>query len=99
MSQEPREWDSGAYHQLSEPQLLWGKRVLSWLSLRGKNCRSASTIRPLSSTIAGSTCGPAGRNERRALGKAARNRSLCAVGAGAFAGFLELIEKTGGARA
>ena len=35
MSQEPREWNSDAYHQLSEPQLLWGKRVLSWLSLRG----------------------------------------------------------------
>jgi trans-aconitate 2-methyltransferase len=35
MSQEPREWNSGAYHELSEPQLLWGKRVLSWLSLRG----------------------------------------------------------------
>lgn len=35
MSPEPREWNSGAYHQLSEPQLLWGKRVLSWLSLRG----------------------------------------------------------------
>ncbi len=35
MSQEPREWNSDAYHKLSEPQLLWGKRVLSWLSLRG----------------------------------------------------------------
>jgi trans-aconitate methyltransferase len=35
MSQDPREWNSDAYHQLSEPQLLWGRRVLSWLSLRG----------------------------------------------------------------
>jgi len=35
MTQEPREWNSGAYHELSAPQLLWGKRVLSWLSLRG----------------------------------------------------------------
>src|SRR5579864_5298577 len=35
MSQEPREWNSDAYHQLSEPQLRWGNRVLSWLRLRG----------------------------------------------------------------
>lgn len=35
MSQEPREWNSNAYHQLSEPQLRWGNRVLSWLSVRG----------------------------------------------------------------
>ena len=35
MPQEPREWNSGAYHQLSEPQLRWGNKVLSWLSLRG----------------------------------------------------------------
>ena len=35
MPQEPREWNSDAYHQLSEPQLRWGNRVLSWLSLRG----------------------------------------------------------------
>lgn len=35
MSQDPREWNSDAYHQLSEPQLRWGNRVLSWLRLRG----------------------------------------------------------------
>ncbi len=35
MSQEPREWNSSAYHQLSEPQLRWGNRVLSRLPLRG----------------------------------------------------------------
>lgn len=35
MPQEPREWNSDAYHQLSEPQLRWGNRVLSWLHLRG----------------------------------------------------------------
>ena len=35
MPQEPREWNSNAYHQLSEPQLRWGNRVLSWLHLRG----------------------------------------------------------------
>lgn len=35
MTQDPREWNSDAYHQLSEPQLRWGNRVLSWLTLRG----------------------------------------------------------------
>jgi trans-aconitate 2-methyltransferase len=35
MTQEPREWNSDAYHELSAPQLRWGQRVLSWLSLRG----------------------------------------------------------------
>lgn len=35
MSQEPREWNSDAYHQISEPQLRWGNKVLSWLNLRG----------------------------------------------------------------
>ena len=35
MSQDPREWNSDAYHQLSEPQLRWGNRVLSWLRMRG----------------------------------------------------------------
>jgi trans-aconitate methyltransferase len=35
MTQEPREWNSEAYHQLSTPQLRWGNRVLSSLSLRG----------------------------------------------------------------
>jgi trans-aconitate methyltransferase len=31
----PREWDSSAYHRLSAPQVSWGKKVLSRLSLRG----------------------------------------------------------------
>lgn len=30
-----REWNSTAYHRLSEPQVSWGKKVLSRLSLRG----------------------------------------------------------------
>lgn len=30
-----REWDSSAYHRLSEPQVSWGKKVLSRLRLRG----------------------------------------------------------------
>src|ERR1700752_1259044 len=30
-----REWNSTAYHRLSEPQVSWGKKVLSHLSLRG----------------------------------------------------------------
>jgi len=30
-----REWNSAAYHCLSDPQVSWGKRVLSRLSLRG----------------------------------------------------------------
>ena len=31
----PREWNSGVYHRLSEPQVNWGKKVLSRLRLRG----------------------------------------------------------------
>ena len=30
-----REWNSAAYHRLSAPQVSWGKKVLSRLSLRG----------------------------------------------------------------
>ncbi len=30
-----REWNSAIYHRLSDPQVSWGKRVLSRLSLRG----------------------------------------------------------------
>ena len=30
-----REWNSGAYHRLSGPQVSWGKKVLSRLRLRG----------------------------------------------------------------
>jgi trans-aconitate 2-methyltransferase len=30
-----REWNSAAYHRLSAPQVSWGKRLLSRLSLRG----------------------------------------------------------------
>lgn len=30
-----REWNSAAYHRLSEPQVSWGKKVLSRLKLRG----------------------------------------------------------------
>lgn len=30
-----REWDASAYHRLSEPQVSWGKKVLSGLKLRG----------------------------------------------------------------
>jgi trans-aconitate 2-methyltransferase len=30
-----REWNSSAYHRLSEPQVSWGKKVLSRLRLRG----------------------------------------------------------------
>lgn len=30
-----REWNSDAYHRLSEPQVSWGKKVLSRLRLRG----------------------------------------------------------------
>jgi trans-aconitate 2-methyltransferase len=34
--QDPsREWNSSAYHQLSRPQVSWGKKVLSRLKLRG----------------------------------------------------------------
>ena len=39
MTSEPqsssREWNSSAYHRLSEPQVSWGKKVLSRLQLRG----------------------------------------------------------------
>jgi len=31
----PREWNSSVYHRLSQPQVSWGKRVLSRLNLRG----------------------------------------------------------------
>jgi trans-aconitate methyltransferase len=34
-SSQTREWDSTAYHRLSEPQVSWGKKVLSRLKLRG----------------------------------------------------------------
>src|SRR6202040_2889273 len=30
-----REWNSSAYHRLSQPQVSWGKKVLSRLRLRG----------------------------------------------------------------
>ena len=30
-----REWDANSYHQVSDPQLSWGKKVLSRLNLRG----------------------------------------------------------------
>ena len=33
--QPSREWNSAVYHRLSEPQVSWGKRVLSRLRLRG----------------------------------------------------------------
>lgn len=33
--EQPREWNSSAYHQLSQPQVSWGKRVLARLKLRG----------------------------------------------------------------
>jgi trans-aconitate methyltransferase len=32
---QSREWDSSQYHRLSEPQLSWGKKLFSRLSLRG----------------------------------------------------------------
>ena len=32
---QSREWNSSAYHRLSQPQVSWGKRVLSRLKLRG----------------------------------------------------------------
>ena len=32
---DAREWNSAAYHRLSAPQVSWGKKVLSRLSLRG----------------------------------------------------------------
>lgn len=38
MSQLPnpaREWNSSEYHRLSQPQVMWGKKVLSRLRLRG----------------------------------------------------------------
>jgi trans-aconitate methyltransferase len=34
-SSPSREWDATAYHRLSEPQVSWGKKVLSRLRLRG----------------------------------------------------------------
>ena len=30
-----REWNSSEYHRLSQPQVSWGKKVLSRLRLRG----------------------------------------------------------------
>jgi trans-aconitate 2-methyltransferase len=33
-----REWNSSEYHRLSQPQVSWGKRVLSRLKLRGDEC-------------------------------------------------------------
>ena len=33
-----REWNSAVYHRLSGPQVSWGKKVLSRLSLRGDEC-------------------------------------------------------------
>jgi trans-aconitate 2-methyltransferase len=32
---QTREWDAGAYHRVSGPQVSWGKKVLSALKLRG----------------------------------------------------------------
>jgi trans-aconitate methyltransferase len=32
---QSREWNSAAYHRLSQPQVSWGKKVLSRLQLRG----------------------------------------------------------------
>jgi len=32
---QSREWNSSAYHRLSQPQVSWGKKVLSRLKLRG----------------------------------------------------------------
>jgi trans-aconitate 2-methyltransferase len=32
---QSREWDSAAYHRLSDPQVSWGKRVLARLEMRG----------------------------------------------------------------
>jgi trans-aconitate 2-methyltransferase len=32
---QTREWDATAYHHLSDPQVSWGKKVLSGLNLRG----------------------------------------------------------------
>ena len=32
---QTREWDAGAYHRVSGPQISWGKKVLSGLKLRG----------------------------------------------------------------
>jgi trans-aconitate 2-methyltransferase len=34
-SHRSREWNSAVYHRLSEPQISWGKKVLSRLQLRG----------------------------------------------------------------
>jgi trans-aconitate 2-methyltransferase len=34
-SPHTREWDAGAYHRVSGPQVSWGKKVLSGLKLRG----------------------------------------------------------------
>jgi trans-aconitate 2-methyltransferase len=34
-SPQTREWDAGAYHRVSGPQVSWGKKVLSGLKLRG----------------------------------------------------------------
>jgi trans-aconitate 2-methyltransferase len=34
-SPRSREWNSGVYHRLSEPQVSWGKKVLARLQLRG----------------------------------------------------------------
>ena len=31
-----REWNSSEYHRLSQPQVSWGKKVLSRLRLRGE---------------------------------------------------------------
>lgn len=35
---QSREWNASAYHRLSEPQVSWGKKVLSRLTLRGDEC-------------------------------------------------------------
>jgi trans-aconitate 2-methyltransferase len=35
---DSREWNSSAYHQLSGPQVSWGKKVLARLRLRGDEC-------------------------------------------------------------
>jgi trans-aconitate 2-methyltransferase len=35
LQKQSREWNSAAYHRLSQPQLSWGKKVLSRLKLRG----------------------------------------------------------------
>lgn len=32
---QSREWNSSVYHRLSQPQVSWGKRVLSRLHVRG----------------------------------------------------------------